>query len=48
MLDRLCMLAAGALGATALMFSPPARAEAPGTIVDVACGAGTFKNLVAW
>jgi uncharacterized surface protein with fasciclin (FAS1) repeats len=47
MLNRLRMLAAGALAATAFMFSLPARADAPGTIVEVLAGAGTFKTLVA-
>ena len=47
MLTRLRMLAATAAGAVALMFAIPAQADAPGTIVEVASSAGTFKTLVA-
>jgi uncharacterized surface protein with fasciclin (FAS1) repeats len=41
------MLASAALVVVAVSISLPARADAPGTIVDVASGAGTFKTLVA-
>jgi uncharacterized surface protein with fasciclin (FAS1) repeats len=47
MLSRLRMLATTALVVITLSLSVPARADAPGTIVDVASGAGTFKTLVA-
>ncbi|MFY9781849.1 MAG: fasciclin domain-containing protein [Candidatus Baltobacteraceae bacterium] len=47
MLTRLRILAAGLVAAAALMIALPARADAPGTIVEVAAGAGTFKTLVA-
>ncbi len=47
MLSRLRMLATAALVVAAVSASLPARADAPGTIVDVASGAGTFKTLVA-
>jgi uncharacterized surface protein with fasciclin (FAS1) repeats len=47
MLSRLRLLAAGALAVAALTFSHPASADTPGTIVDVAAGAGNFKTLVA-
>ncbi len=47
MLSRLRMLASAALVVVAVSISLPARADAPGTIVDVASGAGTFKTLVA-
>ena len=47
MLTRLRMLAATAAGAVALMFALPAQADAPGTIVEIASSAGTFKTLVA-
>jgi len=41
------MLAATAVAAVAFSVSLPARADAPGTIVEVAVGAGSFKTLVA-
>jgi len=41
------MLAAAAAAAVVFSVSLPARADAPGTIVDVAVGAGSFKTLVA-
>jgi uncharacterized surface protein with fasciclin (FAS1) repeats len=47
MLSRFRMLATTALVVASLSISLPARADAPGTIVDVASGAGTFKTLVA-
>ena len=47
MFSRLRLLTAGALAAAALLVSLPARADAPGTIVDVAVAAGSFKTLVA-
>jgi uncharacterized surface protein with fasciclin (FAS1) repeats len=47
MLTRLRFLAASLVAASALLLAGPARADAPGTIVDVAVGAGSFKTLVA-
>lgn len=47
MLSRLRLLATAALVVAAVSISLPARADAPGTIVDVASGAGSFKTLVA-
>lgn len=47
MFNRKRILTAGALAAAALFVSLPARAEAPGTIVQVAASAGSFKTLVA-
>jgi uncharacterized surface protein with fasciclin (FAS1) repeats len=47
MLSRFRMLAAAAAAAVVLSLSVPARADAPGTIVEVAVGAGSFKTLVA-
>ena len=47
MLSRLRMLAAAATAAIVFSVSVPARADAPGTIVEVAVGAGSFKTLVA-
>jgi len=47
MLSRLRLLTAGLLAAAALFVSLPASADAPGTIVDVAVAAGSFKTLVA-
>jgi uncharacterized surface protein with fasciclin (FAS1) repeats len=47
MISRLRVLAATLAAASALFVSLPARADAPGTIVDVAVSAGSFKTLVA-
>ncbi len=47
MLTRFRLLAASLIAASALMLAGPARADAPGTIVDVAVGAGSFTTLVA-
>ena len=47
MLSRLRLLVCAALVAAAVTVSLPARADAPGTIVEVASGAATFKTLVA-
>ncbi len=47
MLTRLRMLAASLVAASALLLAGPACADAPGTIVDVAAGAGSFTTLVA-
>jgi len=47
MLSRFRVLAAAVAAAVALFVSLPARADAPGTIVEVAEGAGSFKTLVA-
>lgn len=47
MLTRLRVLAAAFAATAALVVYLPARADAPGTIVEVAAGAGTFKTLVA-
>jgi uncharacterized surface protein with fasciclin (FAS1) repeats len=47
MISRLRVLAATLAAASALIVSLPARADAPGTIVDVAVSAGSFKTLVA-
>jgi uncharacterized surface protein with fasciclin (FAS1) repeats len=47
MISRLRLLAASLLTASALLISLPARADSPGTIVDVAVGAGSFTTLVA-
>jgi uncharacterized surface protein with fasciclin (FAS1) repeats len=47
MISRLRVLAATLVAASALFVSLPARADAPGTIVDVAVSAGSFKTLVA-
>jgi uncharacterized surface protein with fasciclin (FAS1) repeats len=41
------MLTAAAAAAVALCASVPARADGPGTIVEVAASAGSFKTLVA-
>jgi uncharacterized surface protein with fasciclin (FAS1) repeats len=41
------LLAASLVAVSALLLAGPARADAPGTIVDVAAGAGTFTTLVA-
>jgi uncharacterized surface protein with fasciclin (FAS1) repeats len=41
------LFAAAVLAACTLVVSIPARADAPGTIVEVASSAGTFKTLVA-
>jgi uncharacterized surface protein with fasciclin (FAS1) repeats len=47
MVTRIRLLAAALLVSCALGMSVPARADGPGTIVDVAAGAGTFTTLVA-
>jgi uncharacterized surface protein with fasciclin (FAS1) repeats len=47
MISRLRILAATLAAASALFVSLPVRADAPGTIVDVAVSAGSFKTLVA-
>ena len=47
MISRLRVLAATLAAASALFVSLPVRADAPGTIVDVAVSAGSFKTLVA-
>jgi uncharacterized surface protein with fasciclin (FAS1) repeats len=47
MISRLRVLAASLAAASALFVSLPVRADAPGTIVDVAVSAGSFKTLVA-
>ncbi len=47
MLTRLRFLAASLVAASALLLAGPVRADAPGTIVDVAVGAGSFTTLVA-
>ena len=47
MISRLRMLAATLAAASALFVALPVRADAPGTIVDVAVSAGSFKTLVA-
>jgi uncharacterized surface protein with fasciclin (FAS1) repeats len=47
MISRLRLLAATLAASAALFVSLPARADAPGTIVDVAVSAGSFKTLVA-
>jgi uncharacterized surface protein with fasciclin (FAS1) repeats len=47
MLSRLRLLTAALLAVGAFAFAVPVRADAPGTIVQVAAGAGTFKTLVA-
>jgi uncharacterized surface protein with fasciclin (FAS1) repeats len=47
MLSRLRLLVSAALVAVAITVALPARADAPGTIVEVASGAPTFKTLVA-
>jgi uncharacterized surface protein with fasciclin (FAS1) repeats len=47
MISRLRMLAATLAAASALFVALPVRADAPGTIVDVAVSAGSFNTLVA-
>jgi len=47
MISRLRVLAATLAATSALFVSLPVRADAPGTIVDVAVSAGSFKTLVA-
>jgi uncharacterized surface protein with fasciclin (FAS1) repeats len=47
MISRLRVLAATLAAASALFASLPVRADAPGTIVDVAVSAGSFNTLVA-
>jgi uncharacterized surface protein with fasciclin (FAS1) repeats len=47
MLSRFRMLAAAVTAAIVFSVSVPARADTPGTIVEVAAGAGSFKTLVA-
>lgn len=47
MITRLRLLSAALLVSCALGMAVPARADGPGTIVDVAAGAGTFTTLVA-
>jgi uncharacterized surface protein with fasciclin (FAS1) repeats len=47
MISRLRLLAATLAAASALFVSLPVRADAPGTIVDVAVSAGSFNTLVA-
>jgi len=47
MLTRLRFLAASLIAASSLLLAGPVRADAPGTIVDVAVGAGQFTTLVA-
>jgi uncharacterized surface protein with fasciclin (FAS1) repeats len=47
MLSRFRLFAAAAAAAVVLSVSLPARADAPGTIVEVAVSAGSFKTLVA-
>jgi uncharacterized surface protein with fasciclin (FAS1) repeats len=47
MLSRFRLFAAAAAAVVVLSVSLPARADAPGTIVEVAVSAGSFKTLVA-
>jgi uncharacterized surface protein with fasciclin (FAS1) repeats len=47
MISRLRVLAATLAAASALFVSLPVRADAPGTIVDVAVSAGSFKTKAA-